>query len=149
MPNSVHGSGDRSALTQRPAAQQRRRTEPGHSAARSRTKTTAELHFRRRTVPLCSHDCCAARRFRDRECGDRRFGSADGDKVFEAFEGLRSDAFDEQQIFDAGERLLAAVADDRLGGDGSDSGQGLQSGGIGGVEIDLSGRPGCRAVRPG
>src|SRR5699024_162810 len=64
--------------------------------------------------------------------------SSDGDKVFEAFEGLLSDAFDQQQIVDGGEGLGLSVADDRLGGDRSHPRQRLQGGGVGGVAIDLA-----------
>src|SRR5699024_7136179 len=70
------------------------------------------------------------------------------DKVFEAFEGLRSDAFDQQQIVDGGEGLGLSVADDRLGGDRSHARQCLQGGGVGGVEIALARLSGGPRPRP-
>ncbi|SII85103.1 Uncharacterised protein [Mycobacteroides abscessus subsp. abscessus] len=73
-------------------------------------------------------------------------GSPDRDKVLEAFERLRTDALDEEEVLDAGERRRLAVGDDRLGGDGADSGQGLQGRRIRRVEIDLRAGPAARGV---
>src|SRR5699024_2499980 len=129
--------GAMSAVVHRPAAQTSRRTDPGHSRAFAVTQSHAGAHQ-------------AGIRESSRDDGCRRPvpASSDGDKVFEAFEGLRSDAFDQQQIVDGGEGLGLSVADDRLGGDRPHARQCLQGGGVGGVEIDLARLSGSPLTSP-
>src|SRR5699024_10960530 len=98
----AHAPGARSAAAHRRAAQTSRRTDPGHIRDFAAAQSRAAVHR------------AGIRGFyRDDGCRRPVPASSDADKVFEAFEGLRSDAFDQQQIVDGGEGLGLSVADDR------------------------------------